>query len=763
VLTLGIAFVIAALDARAILEREIDASYAKSRAPDLALWLEGVEPGPLALVAAQEGVAGVDARRVINTRVTVTDGTWMPMRLTIRAAGAPESLGRVHTHESTGAAAGGAIRIEQSGASLIDARVTGALRARKAGGEAALLPFGGFVHDPSVAPSTQERMIFAYGTPATAAALGHAGELDQLLVKMDYRGSAGEVAEFGTRLAKKLADAGSPPLRVEVLAATHPHAMLMTAMLRVLAVLSMLAFAASAAIAGYLVSAWMRREVRLVGVLKTLGARTHQVAAQYFALALPLVAVSLAIAVPLGSFLGRLFARWEAIVINVDLGSLDVPYRLAAQELAFALGIPLLAMALPILRAVRITPRAAIHDPGIAALPFAARLATRLPGFQGRVAQTLALRNVWRRPWRTAAMVLALASGGALLLTSKTNYDSLMGAADRALANEGHDVEVFLQRPAPAAELEQVAASVPGVAIAEAWRRASLSMAPASPGTRIDHEGMRLTLVGYPDRSRLFRLPVVEGSLPVKQGEVLVTKALRNLQPDLAVGQELHVRFRDRRAAVHVAGFVEQIGTPAMYTSFGTFEEVTALGDGSLAVRVRGGAAGPEALALALDQAFLDAGRAPAQVISKKLVRDALDEHIDVVGGVMSVVALAAALVGAIVLVATVVFNVFERRREIGILRAIGATEGRIRAIFAIEAAAVTLASGAIAIAGALLMTRAMLDVAERSLLRVTVPMQVSFAGIAILAAGVLVVAAATTLALRYALRGPVREALVAD
>src|SRR5262249_50409267 len=159
----------------------------------------------------------------------------------------------------------------------------------------------------------------------TAERLGFGTEIDQLLVKMEYRGSPGEAVAFGNHLAEKLAVARSRPVRVEVLAATHPHALLMSAMLRVLGVLAALAFGASAALASYLVSAWMRREVRSVGILKTLGARGSQVAAQYLALVVPLVVASLAAAAPLGFALASALVRHEANVINIDIGSMAVP------------------------------------------------------------------------------------------------------------------------------------------------------------------------------------------------------------------------------------------------------------------------------------------------------------------------------------------------------------------------------------------------------------------------------------------------------
>jgi len=755
VLVLGIAGVIGALDARAILEREIAVTFESARVPDLALWLERVEPAQLARVAGEEGVVGVDARRVINTRVRAADGSWLPMRLTILDKVPPSTLGRLHDHENVRGAAESAIFIEQSGDGIVDARVSRTVKTRRTGGEQASLPFGGFVHDPAVAPSTQERIIYAFGTPATAERLGYGRELDQLLVKMEYRGLSGDAVAFATRLADKLAQSGPRPIRIELLPATHPHAGLMTAMLRILGVVAALAFVASAALTGYLVSAWMRREVRAVGIMKTLGARSWQVAAQYLALVLPLVATALAIAFPLGKILGRMFAGYEALVVNIDVASWSIPTSLLALELALAIAIPLFAMALPLVRAARMTPRSAIQDPGIAPPRIMARAAARVLALPN-LGWTLALRNVFRRPGRALLMLLALGSGGAVLVMSLTNYKSLVAAMDRTLAQQAHDVEVYLQRPATSAELEAIAANVREVEIAEAWRRAGVSIGPASADARF-------VLVGYPEATRLFRLPIVEGARPKAPNEVLVTKALLDLQPALAPGKTVEVAFRERKAAVRISGFVEQIGTPAMYAPFAAFDAVTGLGDSAFAVRVKGNTSDLDLLADRLDQAFLDQGRAPAQMTSKKILRDALIEHIEVVGGVMRTAAFAVALVGAIVLVATVIFNVAERRREVGILRAIGATPERIRAIFMVEAVSIMLAACGLATAGGLLLSRAMLNLAERTLLRVTVPTEFSLAAFGILVLGLLLVLAAIRAALGHALRAPAREALAAD
>ena len=150
----------------------------------------------------------------------------------------------------------------------------------------------------------------------------------------------------------------------------------------------------------------------------------------------------------------------------------------------------------------------------------------------------------------------------------------------------------------------------------------------------------------------------------------------------------------------------------------------------------------------------------PAQAITRERVRDSLDEHFKVVGDFIRMVALATALVGGIWLAASSGLNVLERTREIGVLRALGATPRGIGAIFLAEGLAVTLLSALLAVLLSLGLTWALNGAAERSLLHAAVPLRFSWTGLAILLGGCAVVLVAVALALGRVLRLSAREAL---
>jgi len=761
VLTLGTAGVVAALNTRAVLSREIAASFANANSPDLALWFDKVGTPLLDQVRARPGVAAVDARRVAFTRAAAKSGEWFMMRLTIVRNFEDQQLSLVHRHEGAWQSADG-IFIEQSGQTLLQKNVGDELQVRTPGGGIARVPIVGFVHDTAVAPSTQDRAIYAYVTPARAALLGQNQEPDQLLVKMKERGSLGDVNEFSEDLSAWLTKRQQTPMRADVLANTHPHAALMSTMLSVLAVLAAIAFTSSAALAAYMISLWMKREVQQVGIMKAIGARFSQIARQYLALVVPIVLLSVALALPIGTEIARWVVKYYETSLNIDVANWSVPTNLLLKEAIFALGIPILAMALPIIRAARMSARQAIQEPGIVAPTGPIRAIAKLITMPGNRRLTFALRNTFRRPWRLAATLLALSAGGALLLTAYDTYESLMQVVDVSLAQQGHDVEVQLQRPVSPAQLESVARAVPDVEIAEAFRRAVVNIVPGEGAPASASESRRLLFYGYPPATRLIKLRLQEGRWPRddESGAIVVNRLVQSAAPGSELDREITLKFRDRRVKVRVVGVVEEIGAPTIYSSFSTFEAVTGLGDVSQVIRVKAAAGHEQAVANALDQALLDAHLAPSTVSTRHEFRTALDEHFAVVTAVMKMIALAAALIGAISLVASVSLSVLERAREIGVIRALGATPRAVVSIFLIEGSAVAILGALISIAASIYFAQALNGKASRELLHVAVPLYVSRAGLGVLFSGAFVVLIGVLLSVRRVLRMSVREAL---
>ena len=125
------------------------------------------------------------------------------------------------------------------------------------------------------------------------------------------------------------------------------------------------------------------------------------------------------------------------------------------------------------------------------------------------------------------------------------------------------------------------------------------------------------------------------------------------------------------------------------------------------------------------------------------------------------IMALLLALVGAIGLMGTMSINVLERRREIGVMRALGASDAAVLRIVIIEGIIIGLLSWGIGTLLAIPLSMALSEAVGRSIMRSPLSFVFSIGGTAIwFAVIVLLASLASILPARSASRMTVREVL---
>ena len=775
-LAIGTAGTLALKNTGAILTREIPANFERAKPHDVVFWFENSDPRVSDIVRALPNVAGVQWRGAFNSRVLSADGQWRAMAVTvaedpvrmevdrvitepnaspINAAkmvearetdiccrpGAGRDPSSVETRENSGDTKDTiepTLWLERSGRPLVRTSANSTLTVRNTAGLDVQIPLSGFAFDPAVAPTTQEQTFYAYANLPAARAINPNAKTDQLAVSFIAQGNERDALEFADDVRAALKKSDLPtPIRVDARRATHPHGPLMGAMLKAVDILGWLATLTAAALTAGIASAWLRRDMPQIAAMKTIGATTGTLLRPYTLAALLLIAVGLALALPLGLALSDYFIRYEAAVINIDLTGPAMSMRAVALGTALAVALVLAAILLPVLRACVRPVIAVLRGPGIVAPSFAARLLSRLPQMGLSTSARLALRNVWRRPWRAAMIVTAFALGGALLLITRSNYISYVSAIDANLATRGHDLELLFATPQDRDKLVQVALAQPAVAHAEAWPRARVTP------TGIDAEPF--TMAGVPDGSRFFR-PAVSGGRnldPGVPGEIVVTRFLVDRHPALQPGATFDLKFRDRTTRVKLVGIIDEIVTPAAYVSAATYQAITGLGATASSVRIAMKPGDSTLAANDIDRAFVAAGLVPAQSISAGVIRESLIEHFLVVGEAMRLIALGVAMLGALALLGTTLFNTLDRIRELAILKAIGAPPASLVNMLLIESGSVIAVGGVVGVLLSLAISRALLNAGERLLVHIAVPMQFSWLGF-----GQLVLGGALTFAL---------------
>jgi putative ABC transport system permease protein len=347
-----------------------------------------------------------------------------------------------------------------------------------------------------------------------------------------------------------------------------------------------------------------------------------------------------AVGLPLGVLLAQTFADFASQHLNLVITSGAVPWTVLALAAGLGLGVPLLAAAVPVLRAARMPARVVLADLGTLA-------ARRGPGPAARwLAPTsrLALRNAVRRPVRTSLTVGALALGGALLLTAGNVYASLQGALASAIAGRGEDISVRLLQPAPAEALAREVLAVPGVRAVETWAAARVALAlPGRAGTS------RYTLFAPPEDTTLTHPRLVAGRWP-QPGEtaVAVNRTLQDSEDGLDLGAEVTLLLEKRRAAAPIVGVIEEVAEPALYTSVTGFTALTGLVGTAGDLRVVTTDVAPKEVASALEEALLARGWFPLDVMTHDAYGQALADHFVIVLISLTLISLAAITVGGL-------------------------------------------------------------------------------------------------------------------
>lgn len=669
------------LNAWALVERATDEGYRASQPVSATLVLDRADAGALALAQRQPEVAAARLRRSVMASAQANGRSRNAVVIALDDL-QRDDIARLQAAGGTWPPGDDGLWMERSSLDFSGAAVGEPLLLRLAGAETVSADIRGLVRDVSQAPGWMENLVYLYGTEAALARLGAPAGFNELQIRLrDAHPTRAEVRRAATALQARLAAAGYTVKALDVPEpGEHIHAAQMDSLLMTQGAFGLMALLACGFLVVNLVSAMLAGQVREIAVMKVLGGSPGQIGAMVLAQAGALGLLASAVALPASLALGRRYGGLKAELLNFPLEGLPMPAWAPALLTAVGLLLPLAAAALPLRAALRRPVGEALRDIGITGAGQAlslqrGALAARLVPWLGGWSRPLLLSvgNAFRRRQRLLLTVLALASGGAVYLGAANLRSAVRGSVDDLFDAQRYQLQLRVAAATPAARLQALAGEVPGIAAAEAWRSLRSSLGPEP-----------LTLLGVPAAGQLLAPRVLAGRWLGSDGELVVTRLLQRQQPALAVGSTHHLAGRDWT----VVGLVEGGPQALAYTARTTLD---ALAGNDLATTLvlrleRPGS--PVALLdavrqlrEALGEAGVGVAASQSQAESRRVVEDHLLMVVDFLGA-MGAVMIA---VGAMGLASTMGLAVLERRREIGVLRAIGASDGAILALVQAE------------------------------------------------------------------------------
>jgi putative ABC transport system permease protein len=204
-------------------------------------------------------------------------------------------------------------------------------------------------------------------------------------------------------------------------------------------------------------------------------------------------------------------------------------------------------------------------------------------------------------------------------------------------------------------------------------------------------------MLGVPADTSMIQPTILEGRwlLPEDNNAVVVNTEVLKEEPDIKVGDDILLTIEGREQSWRVVGLVQGVMTGrigyvnypyfARYVRYvGRASDVQILGNPPEGVS-RNDSEFQSDLARRVKEHFDSRGLQVRRTETTASIRESIEYQFGVIVIFLTIMAVLIALVGGLGLMGTMSINVLERTREIGVMRAVGASDGSVIQVFIVE------------------------------------------------------------------------------
>lgn len=530
---------------------------------------------------------------------------------------------------------------------------------------------------------------------------------DNLLVEVDPDLTAGEIEQVSRDIIGIIEQSNRSVDSVLNLTPTgHPNHGYVEAISGLLALLAFFSVFLSGFLVFNAMAALFAQQIQYIGIMKGIGAQRRTIVQMYMVFILIFSLVAMAIAIPTSARAWASLSSFFSERMNyyVSGGFRYVPFAVILQ-LIIGLILPQAAGFLPTLRASKISVQEAITETGIVSGQSKKGWIDRLLEKFKRLSRPvlIAIRNTFRRKSRLILTLITLSLGGALFIASFNVRASLEAYVDQISKYILADVSIDFERNYRIDEIEKFALAIPGVQFVEPRGGAYCQLINEN-GEAADN----VEMLGAPPQSKLIEPVLIKGRwlIPGDENAIVLNEAFIARYPNLDIGDTLTLYVNHREVDWTIVGFFQFIGNDSfmVYVPLDHLNEVT--GNTNQATNFQIVAAPQvkqagqvDALAADVDAYFRERGFHISSASSSDSLVGNATLGLDTLTIFLLIISGLNALVGSIGLTGTMSMNVMERTREIGVMRAIGATDGQVMRQVIIEGTLIGLLSWVIAFA----------------------------------------------------------------
>lgn len=542
------------------------------------------------------------------------------------------------------------------------------------GGEDTDMKMSGVVHAPGLPPASMEKFSYAFLTLEGLQALGYQNWYDEIhLVSYDNRFDREELKKLAADMKEHLIQNGYKVERVNVPEpGKHPHGDQLKSLLFLLQAFSIISLLVACIIIINLLNFIMSTQTKQIAIMKSAGAVTRDIAFPYFLYVLLISIGAILISIPIVILVASGYSNFAAGILNFKIMSYKIPLWVYAIQVSSGILIPLFASFYPIYRRSKITVKEGLAEQ----IDSAKKSKNRISFLNKIINKTntkmkIPLNNVMRKKGRTILAILALATGGVLFMTSQNIVSSIGRTVDRSMNTFNYDFDVRLFGQYPDEKSMETLENIEGIDGAEIYE-ANAALFKKEDGTDSGY----YTIKALPKDSTMVNFDLIKGlDINTSDNVVIINKALLDEEKWMQPGMTVTMEVGDQSIVVIIAGIVNEVPPmPSIYMSLDNYKKAFRGSSKQNIMISSNNLTSKEQMEVSkqIEESFNVKGIEISENWNIDLLRTAFVEHLKVIVNFLSVVALLAVVVGGISIASVIGINVTERKRELGILRAIG-------------------------------------------------------------------------------------------
>ena len=676
-----------------ILTNDLNENFLKTKPFHVALNSKNFNRLDLTAFRDRPEVESAEFRDLSKERIEILPNRWIPLWVFGVENFNNLILAEFYHEEGKKVPDSGTMLFERDGQKISNLRLGSVARVRAGDGKVIEVPITGLTFDPVLSPSSQDHQIHSYVDKKTYSKITGKAANERLVFRLKNINTIKDIQVLTKTIINDFEHLDITVSKVRIPKLNeHPHQWQLNTLLFLQGSIGFLAFLMGTVLVWQLMGAILARQVRQIGILKAIGASRVQVFEIYLTMVLLLGAAASMIAIPLAVMSGYAFADFVAGQLNFNILTTSLPILMYLYLIAAGILLPILASLPALLKGTKVTAYDAINDYGIQENEIGNEvgLITKLPLSNSMV---LALRNTLRRKKRLVITIITMALGVAIFSTGFNVRQSIIELLAETRTALKYDVQLTLKDPIP---IEQ--ALSPFTSIDNVSRIETRGGGKGIIQTNTIETTDEATVFALPWDTEMLALEILEGRwlIDTDEPEIVVNQKILETFNNPVLGEYYTLKIKEKALKVKLVGIVEEFAMQRIYLDKSVYDKF--FGTGQLVKSLMFVAknndydkiiALEEDIEKAAGPSILSVGNIESQTGRMQVLSD----HLNVILAMLLTMALLVLVVGALGMASAMSINILERTREIGVLRAIGATPKRIYGLFVTEGMVISVVS----------------------------------------------------------------------